>query len=315
MVELGFIGGYGRSGTTLLERIVDQLPGVCALGEVMFVWQRGIVNNELCACGQPFHDCPFWQEVGLRAFGGWDKPDVAAVQALSERANRTRYIPADIVSGKLSTRHAVLRAYADFFVPIYRAAAEVSGSKIVVDSSKNASMAFALRAHEEIAMRVIHVVRDSRGVAYSWTKEVVRPEAGQDSDQPLMDQYSPAVSAFLWNAHNGAFGALRTLGTPVHKVFYERFLEAPVAQTQQIADFLGVESATVTEFLSQDIVTLGPSHQVAGNPMRFRTGELRLRSDEAWRAELPPSARRVVTALTLPMMARYRYVGPGRWKQ
>ena len=42
-------------------------------------------------------------------------------------------------------------------------------------------------------------------------------------------------------------------------------------------------------------------------PMRFTTGRIRIRRDEQWRAALPPGQRRAVTALTLPLLARYGY--------
>ena len=43
-----FLGGLGRSGTTLLERMLGEVPGVCALGEVVHLWQRDVRDNESC---------------------------------------------------------------------------------------------------------------------------------------------------------------------------------------------------------------------------------------------------------------------------
>src|SRR5215813_3238781 len=40
------LGGLGRSGTTLVERIVGELPGVVALGEVVHLWRRDVRDNE-----------------------------------------------------------------------------------------------------------------------------------------------------------------------------------------------------------------------------------------------------------------------------
>jgi hypothetical protein len=58
-------------------------------------------------------------------------------------------------------------------------------------------------------------------------------------------------------------------------------------------------------------VRLSPNHQVAGNPMRFRTGRVDIRADEAWRTGFGAARRRLVTALTLPLLARYGYLGTG----
>jgi glycosyltransferase involved in cell wall biosynthesis len=48
---------------------------------------------------------------------------------------------------------------------------------------------------------------------------------------------------------------------------------------------------------------------VAGNPLRFRTGEIPLDLDEAWRRDMPAASRRVVAALTGPWLSRYGYLG------
>jgi sulfotransferase family protein len=306
--DVCFIGGFGRSGSTLLERLVAMLPGVCGLGEVLQVWQRGVRDNELCACGEPFHGCPFWQAVGAEAFGGWHRMDVDAIQSLRRRVDRLRHIPADIVASKQATRSAALRDYADMFARIYAAAAQVSSASVVVDSSKNASTAYALRVHEDVSLRVVHMVRDSRGVAFSWTKRVERPEVHNGGRQMLMDRYSPALSALLWDAHNVAFGVMAKLGVPVKRVLYEELLADPTATVASIADFIGVCSAGAEGLVGGGKVRLERTHQVAGNPMRFQTGELNLRRDDAWRVDFPAANRRLVSALTAPLMLRYGYL-------
>jgi hypothetical protein len=57
------------------------------------------------------------------------------------------------------------------------------------------------------------------------------------------------------------------------------------------------------------IVELGENHTVTGNPDRFHRGPVELREDRAWRRNLPPPQRLVVTTLALPLLARYGYLG------
>ena len=59
-----YIAGWGRSGSTLLERLLAEVDGVTLLGEVVHLWERGVREDELCACGTAFSGCPFWSEVG-----------------------------------------------------------------------------------------------------------------------------------------------------------------------------------------------------------------------------------------------------------
>ena len=58
-----------------------------------------------------------------------------------------------------------------------RRGSTLTGSPVVVDSSKHVSLAFALSHDADLDLRVLHMVRDPRAVAYSWSKEVARPEA------------------------------------------------------------------------------------------------------------------------------------------
>jgi hypothetical protein len=148
------------------------------------------------------------------------------------------------------------------------------------------------------------VVRDARGVAHSWTKDVVRPEAG--AEHQLMDKYSPARSAALWTAHNLSFEVLRRQGSEVRRLRYEQFASDPEETVKGIQEWLDLPPSDLP-FLPGDAVELGASHTVAGNPMRFRTGRLELRLDEEWRAGLATGDRRRVTAVTWPLLLRYGY--------
>ena len=305
MSRVLFLGGLGRSGTTLVERLLGELPSVCALGEVVHLWQRDIRDDERCGCGCRFSACEFWTDVGAKAFGGWDAVDVDRVHALRDAVERTRHIPR-LAAGRLSdAQRAEVREYADYYARVYAAAAEVSGAQVVVDSSKHSALAHCLRFSAELDLRVVHVVRDARGVAYSWTKTVVRPESdGADE----MTRYSPSRSALLWNAHNAAFGLLARRGVAVRRIRYEQFLADPRRALKELgahAD-LDVSDADLA-FLGAGGAELSRGHSAAGNPMRFTVGRVPLRRDDAWVRALPRSQRRLVGAVCAPMLRAYGY--------
>ncbi|MGY1825722.1 MULTISPECIES: sulfotransferase domain-containing protein [unclassified Blastococcus] len=302
-----FLGGLGRSGTTVLERVLGELPETAPAGELVHLWQRGVLDDEMCGCGEAFGRCPFWTAVGARAFGGWDEGTARRMRHLQSRVDRTRHVPLWALGRLPRRRRAELAEYVGTFARLYRAIADVSGRPVVIDSSKHSSLAFCLRHSPGVDLRVVHVVRDSRGVAYSWTKEVQRPEATTTGD--LMARYSPARSSALWLGHNLLFALLRRLGTATLVLRYEDFVAHPRERVAEIADFAGLSvDGSATPFSDDRTVQLTPSHTVAGNPVRFRNGPLTLRRDDAWRARLPWRGRLAVTLLTLPLLAHHRYL-------
>src|SRR5215218_5347941 len=88
-----YIGGHGRSGSTILAQTLGQIPGFVYVGELWLVWYRGLRDNEHCGCGQLFDSCEFWRAVGEEAFGGWENVDVDKMVELRPHVERRRYTP------------------------------------------------------------------------------------------------------------------------------------------------------------------------------------------------------------------------------
>ncbi len=303
-VRLLYVGGCGRSGSTLLDRALGQIPGVCAVGEVVHLWHRGLMEDHLCGCGAPFSACSFWTEVGEVAFGGWGEIDAGALRELQRSVDRNRFIPLMLARGWSPGYRHRLRRYGEHLARLYRGIARVSGADVIVDSSKHASYAYLLREVPGVDLRVIHLVRDPRGVAYSWTKEVRKPEVTDRVE--YMPRYHPGRMAFRYLAYNVAFHVLRQLHVPTHLVRYESFVQHPSHHLLEILRFAGLEDAALG-FVDGTTIELGPTHSVAGNPMRFRQGRLELRRDDAWRTEMDPRLARIVGVLTWPLRWSYGY--------
>ncbi|MBT0992898.1 sulfotransferase [Cellulomonas sp. DKR-3] len=299
-----YIAGAGRSGSTLVERVLGQVPGVVVLGEVHHLWERGVARDELCGCGAPFASCPFWSEVGRLAFGGWQDDDVRRVAALADAVDRHRRVPATLVRGRHGHRRRGLLDYTDYYRRIYDAAREVTGARLVVDSGKHPTLAHCLARDPRIDLRILHLVRDPIGVSYSWAKSVQRPEARTAEDE-YMTQYTPALSSLLWSLTTVEAELLRTTRAPIARLRYEDFVADPrdtlVAAWRQ----LGLEPDGL------DVVSprmeLAANHTVAGNPVRFKVGTVELRTDEEWRRSMPRRDKLTVAALTGPLRTAMGY--------
>lgn len=306
--QVVYLGGVGRSGTTMIDRMVGGLPDAVSAGELVHLWHRGVLEDEKCGCGEPFSRCEFWQPVGRLAFGGWTAELAQRVIDLRSRCDKTRFVRALHRPGRSASVDAAVDELAEVLGSLYDAIAAVAGTHVVVDSSKHASYAYLLRRVPALDLGVVHVVRTVEGVTYSWQKQVSRPETADGRDMP---RYSPARVAVRWTAQNVLLERLVASGVPGLVVRYEDVVADPRAELTRIGTALGLEVGAL-DHVGPDWADLGPAHTVAGNPMRFRTGRTELRSDDAWRGGLSAGHRRLVRAMTLPVSGRYGYPGTVR---
>ncbi len=313
-----FIGGLGRSGTTLIEKLLNELPHTQSVGETVHLWERGVRDQERCGCGQPFTTCEHWSAVGIEAFGSWANVDLDRVTDLRWKVDRSRMLPQIFRSLRSGNPTAEQREYLDFLRPVLLASAKVGGQqpdggpKVILDSSKHLSTAAILALDPELDVRVLHVLRDPRGVAHSWTKQITRPEAVADSAQDgvvsLMPTYKPSRTALRWVTDNLGFEALAKLGVASMQLRYEDFLADPSGSMTGVANFAGIEGDNLFSMIDGQKLTLSnPMHSVAGNPLRFGGDQITLRLDDAWKTDLGPKARATVTRITRPVLGHFGY--------
>jgi hypothetical protein len=302
-----FIGGIGRSGSTLLERMLGQLGGVLSVGELVHIWQRGLAENNLCGCGARFGDCSFWRRVGEEAFGGWDTLDVDDVLALKQAVDRNRFVPLMCLPGLWPPYRTRLRRYIELLDRLYHAVGKVAGPAVIIDASKHCSHAFLLRRVPHMDLRVVHLVRDSRGVAFSWSRSLRRLEVVDG--EAMMATEPPMRMSIRWLTHNALFHVLRRLGVPTLRLRYESLVRRPSTELVRLLDHVGQPvTADELDFIGDGWVELGTSHALAGNPMRFRQGRVPLRLDEEWRSKLRRGHRLVTLGWTWPLLLRYGYL-------
>lgn len=302
-----YIAGVGRSGSTLLERMLGAIPGSVNTGELNAIFSRVATQDQRCGCGEPFSACPFWTAVGDEAFGGWSSV-TDRMSHLQPRVVRQRYVPRMVTGMTGAAYRRELDEYLDVHHRLYRAVSAVSGADVVVDASKSTAQLFALRRVDGLDLRVLNLVRDSRGVANSWNKAgIVKP---QSADGALMGTYSPHRLAVLWVALQLECAVLGAAAPHAARVRYEDLVARPRPTLMRALSDIGLApSEGALAHVGERSVVLDPSHGVAGSRTRFTAGRIELRLDDDWRSALPAGARRVVTAVTLPQLVGYGYVG------
>jgi Sulfotransferase family len=307
-VRVLYVGGAGRSGSTLLDLLLNEVPGLFAAGELKYIWTRGIANNELCGCGERFLKCPFWTAVGQQAYGGWSHVDAEEMNELERAVDTHARIPAMLKPEMWPGYAAPFARFVDVLERLYAAIAHVSGAAAIVDSTKRPSTAFLLARMPAIDLRFVQLVRDSRGVAFSWSKHVKRPEVTDSVD--FMPRYNPVKAGVRWMGNNSLFHLLAALGVPGMRVRYESLIRAPRPELERVVRHAGLRlEPDALAFLDRRPLELETNHIVAGNPLRLEGKSLELRLDDAWHISMDRRQELVVLLLTWPLLLRYGYLG------
>ena len=301
-IKVLYIAGYGRSGSTLLDVLFGQFPGFVSTGELGNAWGLGPGYSPLCGCGQPVNDCSFWKEVIEKTFDSPDEiEDLYRMREDTENKVSTLKAILPIRSGHLKR---TLEEYSKLLLKLYRAIQEVSNAQFIVDSTKRPSYGKILGNMPGIELSVLHLVRDSRAVAYSWTRRRLRPEI-HGSDQYAPTRGSLRSSAY-WSLANVFAESLRRISPRYTLLRYEDFVAAPREELNKLCRWLGVPEAPL-DFLNGDQPVANQNHTIHGNPMRLQQGGIQVRADTEWISKMSRPSRSIVTALTWPLLMRYGY--------
>jgi hypothetical protein len=307
--RVGYIGGTGRSGSTMLANVLGEIPGFVSVGEVRFLWQRGIVENRLCGCGDHVADCAFWNEVLDATLGPWSRRSrlvlATHLHRELERRTRLRTLPLHLLPDGRPNAPSGEGELDEVLDRLYAAIAAVAGAGVVVDSSKLPTYASLLGGLEGIDLRVAHFLRDPRAAAYSWRRRKLQSDLGPGA---FMERRGVGKSAVLWAVWNRAL-ELMCADTPgaYARVTYEHLLGDPENETRRLLDALNLEGDPSSVFAGPGLVRLSPNHTVAGNPTRHQHGLIPLMPDDEWESRMPCTDLNTVTVLTWPTRRRYGY--------
>ena len=298
-----YLAGIGRNGGTLLDRILGHVPGFVSTGELRYVWRKGVLDDELCNCGERFGACPYWRAVGQRAFRGFDGEHAARMHGLSEDSDPSRHV----LDWRLRRPAFLARMapYTQALARLHDAVAAESGARVVVNSSKFAGYGFALVESGAAPIHVLHLVRDPRATAWSWSKKVRKPEVAGGGDA-FLKQHGAVSAALQWDYRNVCAELLKERAVDYRLLRYEDFAASPRSVTASIVRWVGMDDRSLP-FTEDRAVELGVTHTQSGNPSRFRMGRVEVRPDEEWRERMPAARRGLVSVLTLPFARRYGY--------
>jgi len=297
--QLIYITGSGRSGSTLLDMLLNTNPDVAALGEV-HRFSMNIDSKEeahKCTCGMPVAECRFWQDVikklkekgvdpcSMQTTWSWNSQvgidadginieEKIAPSSFFQRINVFNIFMAAgfgsvavKMASFLSSFKRGKKVFEDSWL-LYEAVSDVAGKNIIVDGTKSPGrlMGLAEINPKNIPVKVIYLCRDGRAVVHARMKR---------------QGVSVSKAAKIWRLeHLKIQRALRVSGLSFIKVKYEDLCANPDLVMKSIFEFSGTNSNEM------DCNFRGGSHSLGGNPMRKRTNENEIVLNEKWRKEL-----------------------------
>lgn len=309
-VPVIYVAGIGRSGSTLLNRALGTVDGLFAAGEMMHFFGRGMAANERCACGARLWRCPVWSRVARRLRASGRARDPARIDRFRHLVTEGRAVADAFLPWSASVSARDLSEYGAELTALYRTLREVTGARVLVDSSKNLSYAKILQETGAVRLHVVHLVRDSRGVTFSLGKRTRRP--GPDAASEQLARRGPVAGSLLWTISNVLAEAIGSDAASYRRVRYHDFVAAPSATLRQI--LFGTDETIRVDGLPRvrrEAIDLPVQHVIAGNPVRSLRGEIRLDEDVEWRDAMGAGTRHLVTTLTLPLLVRYGFLPLG----
>jgi hypothetical protein len=181
MPDILYVMGTGRSGTTILEVLLTNDPGVAGTGELKHIFRDGFVRDQTCACGKPGHDCELWSQV--RSAAGWEKQDCESLGRLVDRLESHANFPRAYFG--LESAPDVER-YAQANTKLFRSVARIMDSPMVVDSSKYPARALLLSQLYPGKVKVLCLTRSAGGLMSAFQKK-------HDDEQRPKSRFAVAI--------------------------------------------------------------------------------------------------------------------------
>jgi hypothetical protein len=297
-IKVLYLLARGRTGSTIVARVLGEIPGFLFVGEVRSLWDPVALSGGRCACGETLDTCSVWAPVlhlaEARDAAAWQREVVRERNLLRILRSDVRRIPG----------WEALRRYAALMGSIYTVLARAHDARVIVDSSKRPSYAALLRLVPDIEPFYVHVVRDPRASSYSWKHrryESVTPGAE-------VTRRGSVDATIRWDVLN-LEAELLARAVPRERFLrlrLEDFVASPTRSLERILHFVD-EPAPSLPFRDESSVRVGTSHAIGGNPSSRPSGVVEIRDSSEWRSHQTRRDRWLSSVTALPLMWRYGY--------
>lgn len=297
-MKIVHITGAGRSGSTAMSITLGNHPDTVSLGEadnLPIAWNS---PQHTCACNRHATTCEFWSEVyhtWIESAGADNCHQYAELQRTFEHI---RGIPRLLRERVRPSAH--YEVYLRTTLLLYHAIQKVSGREIIIDSSKRPARALVLASLPDSELYVIHLVRDARGVAWSFMR-TERKHRGREG------RFSHLYYGTAWVFTNLVAQWVCNRLDPQRsvRIRYETFAQEPTPTLEMLGTILHLDLSTIIEKAAQKRPLLS-GHEIGGYGIQ-RDGSIILEYKATWQSEMPQSAQSQTAMIAGWLMRRYGY--------
>ena len=303
-----YIMGYGRSGSTILDMLLQQHSDIISAGALnnIYDWQ---LKSEKCSCENYLSDCEFWSDVltGNNILANSKSPfEARTLQFKFERLSSLWKLVAGFHSELEET------SYREGMNELYGNIADVASVNFVVDSSKSTrdctGRALALGKVAGMPLKSIWLTRDGRGVGWSAIKRTGSDERKRSTELPLINYMRAVLSWSMTNLLTGITTLFMKKGTYLH-VRYEDLCQDPDKTLSQIGEFLELDMKEVI-YATSGLGDISSGHNLGGNRLRFEK-KVTLKPDLSWHKKLSIQFRMLFVLIGSPVGI---FIGCQLWK-
>ena len=282
--------------------LLANLTGFVPIGEARFFWEYVRDGGHRCGCREPLVGCAAWEPV-VRALSASREVDMAEAARLARSLDRTRTL---LLPWRRSADGGY-RKLAGFTATLYETIWRLGGAGVIVDSSKVPSHLRLLEAGGRVDLRVLHLVRDGRAVAHSWSRRSKR-EVVTDAPGPPLPRRSILSGMARWVVENAATESLCRQGLRHTTMRFEELAVEPASTLAAALVSLGLEAAAARLTELGGSLRTAATHGIGGNPVRFAPARPVDPSEATkWRREMPRAAAWSLGCLVAPLLWRYGY--------
>lgn len=300
MVNVLYIGGAGRSGSTMLDQLLPSHGPFHSLGELKYIYSAGVRRGQVCGCGENLTECKFWSSIFGRMVERYGFELDAHIISFKYVFDRKRLLQVFFPAFRTRRFRIELAGLMEDIQRLYREIqSELGGEAVLVDSSKDPAYLSVLSEIGGFEIKVLHAIRDPRGVCYSRMNPKIKTSL---TGVEYMNRQGVVESVAKWLAAN--------------------LLTSYVARRQKIRKTLLSYEAVCSDHTILPVALLelgmpcGPrgdlqnnvNHTCIGNPGRaIRGSSVRVMdADERWRTGLSYHQKLLIKSVLFPFFVIYR---------